>query len=339
LQWSGGIPPKKRGNGWKWALGGVALLAVIAVTAVVSVSIASGGDDSPAALPGGGDSEYASANDTGPVNIITEDPTCEAWEPINRTFVEIQYQGWSDRDPTVPVSDWSAEQREQYEKVAQAARSAADQTMTLVKLTPHRVMREFYEQFISYARAYSDSIATYTPVDNYLAGVFLAASIVIVKVCDSIRWSSANARAPLVGTTSVPPESALIAGGEQLKPFLAQPLQPFCSDWMQLRDQFIEDTAEWEGVDANITASQWTPEQRGIIDRVIPVMNRYADDMDQIVAQNENPILHDFATFASQYRRAYAAALPSYTTADSYLATVAASAASMIYQACRAVGA
>src|SRR5690349_13084382 len=33
-----GPPPKKRGNGWKWGLGAVALLAVIGVTAAVSIS-------------------------------------------------------------------------------------------------------------------------------------------------------------------------------------------------------------------------------------------------------------------------------------------------------------
>ncbi len=41
-------------------------------------------------------------------------------------------------------------------------RNAADQTVALAKLTPHRVMRELYQQFIAYARAYSDAIATYT---------------------------------------------------------------------------------------------------------------------------------------------------------------------------------
>ena len=37
----------------------------------------------------------------------------------------------------------------------------------LAKLTPHRVMRELYEQFIAYARAYSDAVPTYTKPDNH----------------------------------------------------------------------------------------------------------------------------------------------------------------------------
>ena len=43
-QWTPGPPPKKR-NGWKWALGAVALLAVIGVTAAVAISVTSGNDN------------------------------------------------------------------------------------------------------------------------------------------------------------------------------------------------------------------------------------------------------------------------------------------------------
>ena len=49
-----------------------------------------------------------------------------------------------------------------YESVGKAMRSAADQTVNLVKSTPHRVMRELYEQFIAYARAFADTVPTYT---------------------------------------------------------------------------------------------------------------------------------------------------------------------------------
>ena len=39
-----------------------------------------------------------------------------------------------------------------YDTVGKAMADAADQTVNLVKMTPHRVMRELYEQFIAYAR-------------------------------------------------------------------------------------------------------------------------------------------------------------------------------------------
>ena len=185
--WSAGPPPQKRGNGWKWALGAVALLAVIGVTAAVTMSVTGdndGGNGSPTSPPSGNNSGIASANDTGPATIITEDPSCAAWTPINNTLAQMQKNGWDKRDPAIPATNWTPEQRAQYEEVGRAMRNAADQAVPLVKLTPHRVVRELYEQFIAYARAYSDAIPTYTPVDNHLAGVAGAtASALAYRVC------------------------------------------------------------------------------------------------------------------------------------------------------------
>ena len=48
---------------------------------------------------------------------------------------------------------WTPKQRAQFMAAGQSMRSAAAQTVGLVKLTPHRVMRELYQQFIAYARA------------------------------------------------------------------------------------------------------------------------------------------------------------------------------------------
>ncbi len=336
--WAGGPPPPKRGNGWKWALGAVALVAVIAVTAVVSVSVAGGGDGSQSALSADDDgSEYASADDTGPVNIITEDPTCAAWRPISQTMAEVQQKGWNKRDPSAHASDWTPVQRAQYEDVARAARDAADQTVALAKLTPHRVMREFYEQFIAYARAYSDAIPTYTPADNYLAGAFVAAATVPTRVCDSISWSSASARAPLISPATPPSELTKIMEGGVPKRFITEPTEPFCTEWIRLRDRFVVDMAEWDNLDLSLPASEWGPEHRSVIDAAIPVMMAFADDIEELGRSSTNSIVQDFSIFGAQYRRAYAAAMTTYVTQDSYLNTVSTSAVSLIYQACKAV--
>ena len=58
-----------------------------------------------------------------------------------------------------------------FREVGSAFDAAARQTVPLVRLTPHRVMRELYEQFIAYARAYADSLPTYTEADNHLASI------------------------------------------------------------------------------------------------------------------------------------------------------------------------
>src|SRR4051812_35351562 len=86
-----GPPPSGGGKG-KWIFGGIALLAVIAVTVVITVLVVgkgSGGGESPTPTNGNG-SDFASANDKGPVGIITEDPTCESWRRINNSVASAQ---------------------------------------------------------------------------------------------------------------------------------------------------------------------------------------------------------------------------------------------------------
>src|SRR3954447_15509623 len=81
-----GPPPSGGGKG-KWIFGGIALLAVIAVTVVITVLVVGkdSGGGSPTPTNGNG-SEFASANDKGPVGIIIEDPTCSAWGRVAREF-------------------------------------------------------------------------------------------------------------------------------------------------------------------------------------------------------------------------------------------------------------
>lgn len=48
-------------------------------------------------------------------------------------------------------------------------RSAADHIAPLADQAPHRGMRELHSQTFAYLRAYTDSLATYTPADDHLA--------------------------------------------------------------------------------------------------------------------------------------------------------------------------
>lgn len=337
-QWSPGPPPKKRGNGWKWALGGVALLAVIGLTAAVTISVTSDDGDGGDTSPSGETYGLASADDKGPATIITEDPSCAAWKPINDTFADIQKRGWNRRDPAIPAAQWTSEQRSHYQEVREGARRAADQTVPIAKLTPSRVMRELYEQFIAYARAYSDAIPTYEPADETVARVMTNSGAAIFFICNAIEYGSAEARAPLVDPL---PEPTKVAGLEDPRSparFLEEQ-DPVCSEWGELLEQFDASTGSWQTLDTALPASSWTPEQRAIVEDVIPEMLRFADRAEELGNGTPNPVLQDFAFLAAQYRRAYAAALPTYTPADSWLTSASASAASTIFNACKAVGA
>ena len=106
-QW---VPPPNGGGKGKWIFGGIALLAVIAVTVVITVLVVgkdSGGTSNPTPTNGNG-SDFASANDKGPVGIITEDPTCDAWGRIAREYsAQAESVKWADRDQTVPSDAWT----------------------------------------------------------------------------------------------------------------------------------------------------------------------------------------------------------------------------------------
>lgn len=333
--WSPGPPPKKGGNGWKWALGGVALLAVIGVTAAVTISVTSKGGNEASPAPLGETYGLASAGDTGPVNIITQDPSCAAWLPIQTTLAKSQ-GAWADRDPSIPASSWTPQQRAQYDVVRKAYREAADQTMRLVKVTPHRVVRELYEQFIAYSRAYINAIATYTPDDDYLSGVATASSAALGYICGAITYGSAGARAPLVEAPTPPEATAPLQNPEHSQRFLTA-TDATCAELGPLLDQFSADTKAWQALDARRAASDWTPQERAIIDAVIPVMKTFADNVEALGRRTDNPVTQDLSVLAAQYRRAYAEALPTYTSADSYLTRASNRTTAVIYDACRAV--
>ena len=192
-------------------MGGVAAVAVLATIVAAVLLFGDGGSGGPKGGSDNGQGQetaaVASAKDTGPVAVITDDPSCTAWASINNELANSGQGLWNDRDRSVPASAWNPKQRAQFIAAGQSMRSAAAQTVGLVKLTPHRVMRELYQQFIAYARAYSERIPKYTPADNNLAGAANSASSALGSICASISDGPAAARGPLVTPSARHPRS------------------------------------------------------------------------------------------------------------------------------------
>ncbi|WP_240630595.1 hypothetical protein [Mycolicibacterium sp. GF69] len=270
------------------------------------------------------------------MNIITEDPSCAAWIPIQTTLANSQGD-WAERDPSIPASSWTQEQKAQYEVARSAYRNAAEQTERLVTVTPHRVVRELYEQFIAYARAYIEAVPAYTPIDDHLSGVGTASSAALGYICGAITYGSAEARAPLVEAPAPPGTTAPLADPNDPQRFLAEG-DSTCPEWDRLLTQFSADTKEWQALDPRVPASDWSPHERAVVDAVVPVMKSFADQVESLGRSSNNPIIEDFAVLAAQYRRAYAAALPTYNSADSYLTRASNRTTAVIYDACKAVG-
>lgn len=296
------VPPKKGGAG-KWVIGAVALVAVIAVTVVITVtfmkssSTGSGGGRSggtTSAAP----SDVASANDTGPVGIITEDPSCAPWGPIQSLLAGASHNGWAERNQSLPASAFTPEMRAQYEAVGKASRKAADQAAPLAKMTTHRVMRELYEQFIAYSRAYADSVSnlsTYRPADDNLAQASAAAANVLGYICGSVSSGAAAARASLVPPPAAPKSVAPIGDLSNPQRMFATP-DGVCKNLKPTLDQLLQnaDFKNWAKTDPNIPVSAWSPELESLTTVVIAVMSSTADALQNLAQRSSNPMVQDF---------------------------------------------
>ncbi|MEZ0382246.1 MULTISPECIES: hypothetical protein [Mycobacteriaceae] len=336
------VATPKQSNSLKWGLAAVVVLAVVAL--VLAAVVLLGGDPGKGSMADGGSSSrnaaaagIASADDTGPVAIIMSDPSCTAWGSISsnlsNTLSLLGHGKWNERDQSIPASEWNDEQKKEYLAAGQVVRNAAAQTVGLVKLTPHRVMRELYEQFIAYARAFVEHIPTYTERDAALAGTAHSAASALAAICAAANNGSAATRAPLVEAQSAPTKTAPPGNPTNPQRYLTGP-NPVCADWKAALDKFGADTAEWTEIDPSIPGTYWNPQQKAINLAVGPVMISLANKMQQLGRRSNNPTLQDFAELSAQYRRAFVLALPTYDPSDNYLANAATFISTTVLGAC-----
>lgn len=339
-QWAGGPPPIKGGKG-KWVLIGLALVAVIAVSIVTTVLVLrpdSGGRNgqSPTAI---GDSEFASADDTGPANIITDDPTCEAWRKISKQLDSVAERvKWNEQDYRLPASKWTAEQRNAFEEHSTSLEGATASVASLAKQTPHRVMRELYGQFNAYSRAVIDAIPTYDVDDNYAVAVSNQLFTVINRVCDAVYFRAASQTAPLVTAPLRPSDPREPSGDGKMPERFLGSNSGSCSDWIAMVERFNHDEKgkAWRDLDPNIRVEERTADQVALVDDVVPLLNAYANDMERIGRASGNPIWEDLAIFAAQYLRAYIQGIPTYSPNYVYMSLVSTTLPVAIYWACKA---
>jgi hypothetical protein len=310
-------------------------LAVVITVLVVKPSDAGGGNGDGPTTPNG-NSDFASANDTGPVNIITEDPTCAPWGRISREYSALTDQAnWKDRAKDAPANAWTAEQRAVYETVAAGMAKAANESDTLARQTPSRVMRELYEQFAAYASIFVGRVTSYTPDDESYAAISNTLVSVVSNVCAAIQFDSAQAVAGAV--EGVSPTARLdepIEHGSEI--FIRDgSSNSECEAWDEVAVTYNREIADWQKIDPAIAVEDWTPEQKATIDRVTPVMSTTADQFEEIGLNSDNAIFQDFALLSSQYLRAYVKTLPAYSSADDYLSRVANYMGGTINAACK----
>lgn len=341
--WGPPPPPPKGGKKTKWVLGGLGILVVVVVTVIATMFFTHHSVESaPGTIAASPTSPVntaivASANDRGPVALITDDPTCQAWTPIVETLVARLPQGWKDRDSSAASSTWTPDVHASYEAAATAMRSAADQTVPLVSKTPHRVMRELYAQTIAYWRAYADVTSNYEPTDNYLANASTTASNALVWICDAMTSGSAAARSLLIPPTTPPIDFAPIGDPARPERFLKEP-SPACSDWSSTAEEFEAVSKDWVRTDPSLPVAQWSPEQQQVYAAISAPMSINANKLQDIALRSNNALFTDFADLAALYRKAFVQSFPTYVPPDAHLANSASQLVAFVNLACKAAG-
>jgi hypothetical protein len=193
-----------------------------------------------------------------------------------------------------------------------------------------------YEQFIAYARNFADNVETYKSEDSHVAGAVDSLATVPGDICGAAIYGSAKSQLSLIPAPEAPSRVSPIGDPSNPQRFLTTS-DPVCADWLSSFEAFDGDTAAWRAIDPNTPATQWTPEQRAVVDSVGPVMTRYADKVEELGRRTENPVLKDFAVTSGQYRRAYVVALPTYMPPDNYLVSASTYLAMAINAACSSV--
>ncbi|WP_226864421.1 hypothetical protein [Mycolicibacterium baixiangningiae] len=315
------------------------MLLVVALAVTVTILVTRDGSDGNSPTPPGDGqaSEFASANDTGPVNIITEDPTCDAWGKVIRAYSDKSKSvNWGQRDPSIPASAWTPEQRNMYEVVSNGMRDAASQAEKLAKTTPHRVMRELYGQFVAYSAAFVTTLEGYTEKSDGLAVVTDASGTAAAHICSAIEYRSVQPIAPLVEESPAPSSVELPDDGAAPQRFLTTS-NPACDGWESSLSDFDRKIADWLAIDPQISAPDWSPAQRSVNEAAAKSMVINADVLEELGRESRNPIFEDLAALAAQYRRAFALTIPEYESKDGFLSESATYLARTVNSACKAV--
>lgn len=350
-----GRPPSRHAR-WRWpAIGAAAAIAVV-VTAALGVRFATTSvedhkDAAPIPAPTtttatAPPTAVASATDTGPVGIITDDPTCNAWRAISVAWAgNGPLDKWTPDSPDnpihLPASAWNPEQRAAMDQSGRTFRDMATKTVPLAQATPHRVMREYYEQFIAYSRAYADSLTNYFPqLDISLGKAAEDVINVLISTCNAARDGAAPARSVLVKPEAAPSQIPAPQDPANPRRFISATDKTTCGEWITLNQKLEDDPsiADWNKFDRKVPLPQWSPERKTLSGTITPLLETNADDIVRTAGRSSNPVIQDFAAFAAVYQRAYTKALPTYTDHDGQLGTVGRAARFTITDACSAVG-
>ncbi len=148
-----------------------------------------------------------------------------------------------------------------------------------------------------------------------VSGAAAAAALIIGGVIGGLIGSGTRdtaaptAPAPVTVTAEAPPIDVSV-------PTSADPV---CAEWSPLADGYRAKRAAWVAIDPNISAAQWSPDQRAANMAVIPTLRAEADDLRRLAGKAQNDLLATLMRSQAQYEDAYANRLPNYQPNDQRL--------------------
>lgn len=318
-----GAPPKRPRPVLKWAGTAAAVGIAVAVGVGGTLLIIDTGKDETSNSPAPNPFGIASANDTGPAGVITEDASCEQLQPIYKALYDGEQNGWSKRNLGIPKSAWDARDEKMFTDVGNTFRKTADATVALAKLTQHRTIRELYGQFAAYARAYADHIPTFTPNDENLAEAAVISMNMINSICQAITNGAAENRGRMINAAAPPTNIAPVTDPDKPALLMTSP-DPQCEPMLQAGKEIDADPAiiNWQKEPYDIPydnlPESWKADNRA----VMPIWTRFADQMESMGRSFANPVAHDIAVLQAQYGRAYIQGNPTYNPPDNELFAV-----------------
>lgn len=271
-----------------WVFGATSLVLAIVLTAIASGSLfkRTEATDGVQAAAGVRDIWWASASDAGPVVVVADDPTCPEWGRVSASLVGRQNSvAWFDRDGSIPAVEWSPEESAMYRAVAGALGGVAVRTRDLARATPHRVMREMYEQLGVYARDLINRIPQYQAGDVETARTTDALVGAITSICNAAMSGSARVQVSSPGAVGLPTHPLPADSDAVLRPLLERE-NPTCAEWLPMSTDYrsaIEDLG-----DADSSA----------------LSTGFADRAEGLGRRSNSPIAEDVLALSAQYLRA-----------------------------------
>ena len=275
----------------------------------------------------------ASADDTGPLTILTDEPVCTDYQNTLADVSTAQRQGWADRNPDIPATQWTTTQHTMYEQMADALNTAADHYTLLAHRTPHRIIAELLAISIGSTRAYTNALPHYTATDNKLIRPSNNADHVLTNLCNTITTGSATNRAPLAPPMADPAIRPTPIDPDHPRTLMAKP-DPICTNLHAVIDQYHTPLADWRAIETDIPATDWTPQQRDLNNTAAPLLHDQARQYLQLAGHTPDPLIADLLTLAGLYQHLYARTLGTYTPDDRHLYATAVYAIRTVANAC-----